>query len=75
MRYSIRQMKTSEYPLLVEFLYEAIFVREGEEPGSRNIIEKPELQVYIKDFGSIRTITASGTSGWKSGRRRLGKGM
>ena len=52
MRYSIRQMKTSEYPLLAEFLYEAIFVREGEEPAPRNIIEKPELQVYIKDFGS-----------------------
>jgi len=32
-------------------LYEAIFQPEGSEPLSRNIIKKPELYNYIKDFG------------------------
>lgn len=51
MEYSIRPMAESEYPLLSDFLYEAIFIPEGVAQPSRAIIEKPELQVYIKDFG------------------------
>lgn len=52
MDYIIRQMKASEYPLLEDFLYEAIFHKENTEPVPRSILSKPELQVYIKDFGS-----------------------
>lgn len=44
-------MENSEYPLLDSFLYEAIFVPEGVEPPSKEIIKLPELQVYVKDFG------------------------
>ena len=33
-----------------DFLYDAIFVPEGVEPPSKNIITAPELQVYVKDF-------------------------
>ncbi len=72
MRYSIRQMKTSEYPLLAEFLYEAIF-EEKEESWSNNIIEKPELQVYIKDFGSDKDDHCFLAQADGSSRRRLGK--
>lgn len=49
--YKIRCMENSEYPLLDSFLYEAIFVPEGVEPPSKEIIKLPELQVYVKDFG------------------------
>lgn len=52
MEYTIRKMKKHEYPLLNDFLYEAIFVPEGMEAPPRDIINKPELQVYVSDFGS-----------------------
>ena len=51
MKYNIREMKVSEFDLLNEFLYEAIFVPQGVEPPPKSIIEKDELQVYVKDFG------------------------
>ncbi|MBO6141358.1 MAG: GNAT family N-acetyltransferase [Ruminococcus sp.] len=49
--YIIREIRESEYPLLDDFLYEAIFIPEGVEPPPREIIKQPELQVYIRDFG------------------------
>lgn len=51
MKYIIREMKQSEYPLLNDFLYEAIFQHDETNLIPKTIIEKPELQVYIKDFG------------------------
>lgn len=48
---TIRNMLETEYPLLEEFLYNAIFIPEGVEKPPRDIIKKPELQVYIEDFG------------------------
>lgn len=52
MEYRIRPLDKKEYPLLEDFLYEAIFIPEGVEPPPRSIIYLPELQVYVKDFGS-----------------------
>lgn len=52
MDYRIRKADIREYILLDDFLYEAIFIPEGVEPPARSIISLPELQVYIKDFGS-----------------------
>lgn len=37
--------------MLQEFLYEAIFVPEGMSAPPKSIINQPELQVYITDFG------------------------
>ena len=51
MKYTIREMTAQEYPLLDDFLYEAIFVPEGVDPPSKSIITAPELQVYVKGFG------------------------
>ena len=50
--YIIRELRESEYPLLDDFLYEAIFIPEGVEPPPREIIYQPELTVYTKDFGN-----------------------
>ena len=50
--YIIREMKETEYPLLSDFLYEAVFIPEGVEAPPRSIINEPELQVYISDFGT-----------------------
>ncbi|MBO4866641.1 MAG: GNAT family N-acetyltransferase [Ruminococcus sp.] len=52
MKYTIRKPKKDEYPLLEDFLYEAIFIPEGVEPPPRDITKKPELQVYTEDFGT-----------------------
>ena len=54
MDYVIREMWKEEYPLLKDFLYEAVYVPEGAEPPDRVILESPELQVYIRDFGYSR---------------------
>ncbi|MBE5963104.1 MAG: GNAT family N-acetyltransferase [Lachnospiraceae bacterium] len=40
-----------EYGVLEDFLYEAIFQREGEEKLPRDIVKNPELRVYTDDFG------------------------
>lgn len=52
MNYTIRKIKETEYPLLKDFLYEAIFVPEGVEPPPKSIVDAPELQMYISGFGS-----------------------
>ena len=51
MNYLIREMQSSEYLLLEDFLYQAIYQPDKTNLAPRSIIEKPELQVYIKDFG------------------------
>ena len=52
MDYTIRKIKETEYPLLKDFLYEAIFVPDGVDPPPKSIVDTPELQVYISGFGS-----------------------
>lgn len=51
MDYKIREIKESEHSVLSDFLYEAIFIPKGMEKPPKSIIEQPELQVYIEDFG------------------------
>ena len=48
----IRRLRPDETELLRDFLYEAIFIPEGVEPPSREIIERPELKIYYEDFGT-----------------------
>ena len=51
MNYKIRKILEGEVSLLHDFLYEAIFVPEGMLAPPKSIINQPELQVYITDFG------------------------
>ncbi len=51
MDYQIREIRKSEYPILSDFLYEAIFIPEGMNRPPKSIINRPELQVYTADFG------------------------
>ncbi|MBP2620357.1 N-acetyltransferase family protein [Streptococcus panodentis] len=48
----IRPIEPDEIYLLEEFLYQAIFVPEGIPAPSRSILQDPDLQLYIKDFGA-----------------------
>ncbi len=52
MNYSIRKIRENEYHLLESFLYEAIFIPEGVTPPPKSITGQPDLQVYIKNFGT-----------------------
>lgn len=52
MNYIIRELREDEYNVLEDFLYEAIFQPHKENLVPKSIIQKPELQVYIADFGN-----------------------
>ena len=52
MDYTIRDIKETVYPLLNDFLYEAIFIPPGVEAPPKSIISAPELQVYVSNFGT-----------------------
>ena len=54
MEYTIRKMTVPEYPLLSDFLYEAIFIPNGIKPPPRDIIASPELQIYVERFGALK---------------------
>lgn len=58
MNYIIREINENETAVLEDFLYEAIFVPEGVQPPEKNIIKKPELQVYVAGFGKGPEILA-----------------
>ena len=47
----IRKIRSEEHDLLREFLYHAIYLPEGVEPPPRSVVDLPELQVYLADFG------------------------
>ena len=51
MNYIIREMRQEEYCLLSDFLYEAIYIPDGIEPPPKSVVNCPELQEYIVEFG------------------------
>lgn len=52
MDYKIRIINKTEYGLLKDFTYEAIFTPEGMELPPRKVLEDPLLKVYYEKFGS-----------------------
>lgn len=55
MDYKIREIKKEEYFLLNDFLYEAIFIPEGVEAPPKSVIDLPELQIYVSNFGKEKS--------------------
>jgi len=47
----VREILKTEYHLLEDFLYHAAFLPPGFDPFPREIIFKPEIYIYIEDFG------------------------
>jgi ribosomal protein S18 acetylase RimI-like enzyme len=47
----IREIKPRELSFLEEILFEAIFIPDGNEKVSKEIIFQPELYCYVNDFG------------------------
>ena len=45
--YMIRPLYPEEIHLLRDFLYEAIFIPEGVESPSRDVVDLPKLRLYV----------------------------
>ena len=50
MNYLIRELKQDENKVLDTFLYEAIFIPEGVSAPPKDIINQPDLQVYVSRY-------------------------
>jgi ribosomal protein S18 acetylase RimI-like enzyme len=50
-RTQIRDIRPDELCLMRDFLYEAVFQREGALPLPRTIVDEPSVRVYIDDWG------------------------
>ena len=51
MDYKIRPIHTDEIYLLNDFIYEAIFQRDENNLLPRDVIFKPDIWIYVEDFG------------------------
>lgn len=51
MEYIIRPLQVSEYELLEDFLYGAIFQPDPEVRAPRSILAEPSIRVYVEGFG------------------------
>lgn len=51
MNYRIRELRTDERDVLEDMLYEAIFQPDGAKVTSRDIVKKPEVSLYMDNFG------------------------
>ncbi|ACX62471.1 GNAT family N-acetyltransferase [Paenibacillus sp. Y412MC10] len=49
--YHIRVAGREDAPFLREMLYESLYVPEGGEPFSRDILEEPFMKKYLEDWG------------------------
>ena len=47
----IKELEKSDYHILEEFIYWAIFVPPNSEPPKRDIIYNPDVFIYIENFG------------------------
>ena len=52
MNTTVREIAKEEYPILEDFLYNAIFLLPGEEMPSREIIFEPEIFIYVDGFSN-----------------------
>lgn len=54
MSYRIREIQETEYAVLEEFLYQAIYIPEGTLPPERSVLKEPALELYIQNFGKYK---------------------
>ncbi|HEX7064357.1 MAG TPA: GNAT family N-acetyltransferase [Bacillales bacterium] len=50
MKYTIRSSNKEDIPFLWEMLYQSIHIPEGEASPGREILEKPEIEKYLKNW-------------------------
>jgi ribosomal protein S18 acetylase RimI-like enzyme len=49
--YKIRPVTSADEPFLWEMLYQGLFVEEGREPYPRDVVNRPHIARYVKDWG------------------------
>jgi ribosomal protein S18 acetylase RimI-like enzyme len=49
--YKIRPAVSSDQQFLFEMMYQALFLEEGQEPYPRDVLNRPEIARYVKDWG------------------------
>ncbi|WP_211748632.1 GNAT family N-acetyltransferase [Paenibacillus sp. Marseille-Q4541] len=49
--YTIKPITEQDEPFLWDMLYESLYVREGEEPFSREVIKESFLSKYVENWG------------------------
>ena len=74
MDYLIRELKESEYPVLEEFLYQAIFQRDEKNPIPRSELTKPSINIYIRAYAQKSIIKLLGQFGLET-FKDLGRSM
>ena len=52
MNVSYRQIEKSDEPFLWEMLYQALYVPEGEPPFPLEILQQPEIKIYVENWGA-----------------------
>lgn len=50
-RYRLRPAAPDDEPFLREMLYQALFVEPGGEPHPREVLDRPHIARYVKDWG------------------------
>ena len=51
--YTIRPITPADEPFLWEALYHAIYVAPGDAPPERDVVNRPELARYVRDWGDV----------------------
>ena len=54
--YTIRPITPADEPFLWEALYHAIYVAPGDAPPERDIVNRPELARYVRDWGDVNDL-------------------
>jgi streptomycin 3"-adenylyltransferase len=49
--YTIKPITEQDVPFLWDMLYESLYVPEGQEPFSRDVIKEPFISKYVEDWG------------------------
>lgn len=49
---AFRPLLPKEYPLLRAFVYQAVFLPDGQKAPPRDIVDLPELKIYTENFGA-----------------------
>lgn len=49
--FQIRPALPSDQPFLWEMLYQSLYVEEGKEPFTRDVLAEPNIARYVKDWG------------------------
>jgi len=54
--YTIRPITPADEPFLWEALYHAIYVAPGDAPPERDVVKRPELARYVRDWGDVNDL-------------------